>query len=122
MYCMHCGEMISDNSRFCKYCGKLVAEDEINTVNTEEISENSNETEEVATESTNEISSSEAETDEYGSIIERAVEITEKEPDVEVIDDYFFEHISAGKKAGLFIGAVVLTAVIACVIFALFFS
>lgn len=124
MYCMHCGGKIADNSRFCKYCGKLVAEDEINTANNDVVSED--ETDEIACE--REIEAAENNIDEksqsgtvYSDIIEEAVRKTEMEPNVEIVDDYIFEHMSTGRKIGLFVAAVVLTAVVACTVFAVLF-
>lgn len=144
MYCMHCGEQIPDNSRFCRYCGKLVAEDEIRTVNAETDEKENEETvseniqaegsaEEVnitdengvpaeeESSSSDSIVNKESGESSVESILNAAREKTEKEPDVEIVDDYLFEHISGGKKAALFIGAVFITAIVAVIVFACFF-
>ena len=144
MYCMHCGEQIPDNSRFCKYCGKLVAEDEIRIVNEGTDKKENEETasknvqeedsvEEVNITDENEVPA-EAESSASDSVVQKesgessvesilnaAREKTEKESDVEIVDDYLFEHISGGKKAALFIGAVFVTAIVAVIVFACFF-
>lgn len=144
MYCMHCGEQIPDNSRFCKYCGKLVAEDEIRTVNAKtEKSDEETVNKNIQAESSAEEVNMEAESGgsaagekisdpdsvmqkEAGessaeSMLSAAKEKTEKESETEIIDDYLFEHVSRGKKIALFIGAVLITAVVAVVVFACFF-
>lgn len=128
MYCMHCGEQIPDNSRFCKYCGKLVAEDEIRTVKSGSKNETESETLqsdifEIKEDSISQVSESAAEENESfaENLLNAAKEKTEKDLNVEIVDDYLFEHISGGKKAVLFISAVFITAVVAVVVFACFF-
>ncbi len=124
MYCMHCGEQIPDNSRFCKYCGKLVKEDEINIVNSADTQ--TNESEDSVVEIFEEISEinddeNNVEKSSADELLNSALEITENEPEIEIVDDYLFEHITPGKRIALFIGAVLITAIVAVVVFASFF-
>ena len=104
MYCMHCGEQIAENSRYCKYCGKLVAEDEI--INIPEEDEGINNVQEEA---------SSEKTDEY---LNEDYSLYDEE---EIIDDFFFEHMSRKKKIALFLFAVFMTAIVAAIVFAAFF-
>lgn len=103
MYCMHCGEQITDNSRYCKYCGRLVAEDEI-------INYNENEEESAAPVEEDESS--------FSYNYSEKTDFKEKE---QVIDDLFFEHIPKKKKIALFFIAVFMTAIVAAIVFAVFF-
>ena len=107
MYCMHCGEQIADSSRYCKYCGEFVAENQIindnETYTDKDIIETPDISEEV--ENVNEVI--------YSAPVEE-----EKE---EIIDDIFFEHLSTKKKVGLFFAAVFMIAIVAVIVFALFF-
>lgn len=102
MYCMHCGEQIADNSRYCKYCGRLVAEDEIiNTIEEEAVS-----------------------IDEYTDVNDDEFmfhTFLEEDDEEKVMDDIFFEHLSKKKKIGLFLIAVFMTAIVAVIVFAMFF-
>ncbi len=115
MYCMHCGEQIDDNSRYCRYCGKLVAEDEIRTVNTAE-PEYAEGGEEISAYSDDGDGSgmdgSEATTEESA-----AVNTPESAPKVITEDDIFLEHVSRGKKIMLFTVAVILTVIVAVIVF-----
>ncbi len=111
MYCMHCGEQIADNSNYCKYCGKFVAENEITDTDekistAEIITENADVPEEVGT---------------VDEVIYSAPYVDEEEEKVKVIDDIFFEHFPRKKKIGLFFIAVFMTAIVAVIVFAIFF-
>ena len=105
MYCMHCGNEIADNSRYCKYCGKLVAEDEM--VKEEKV-------EDSVIDQTAYIDESAIE-----NIDEDSVKIENKEREV-LIDDIFFQHISKKKRIALFFIAILMTAIVAVVVFKLF--
>lgn len=137
MYCMYCGKQIADNSRYCKYCGKLVAEDEIKVVNSSNeenldtdmfreakceisyVTENDVISADEISEEDIELSSDvEEKTDFIDMILDKA---SNKNRDEEVIEDFFFAHVSKKKKAALFMLAVFITAVIAAMVFAVFF-
>ncbi len=117
MYCMHCGEQIADNSRYCRYCGKLVAEDEIRTVN-EDRAENDRSLEgvEESAEPADGESAAEAAAEEAAEEY-NAVNTDEGTQEVIVEDDIFLEHISKGKKRLLFFVAVILTVIVAVIVF-----
>ncbi len=119
MYCMHCGEQIADDSRYCRYCGRLVAEDEIrpaapaepeNEQGREELSASSDEQYGGDTEENAEIT-------EEGTAEHTAVNTAEIAPEVITEDDLFLEHVSRGKKILLFMVAVILTVIVAVIVF-----
>lgn len=103
MYCMYCGNEISDSSRYCKYCGKLVAEDEMQIITSEEKQEETAVNEDYIVEN---------------QVIENSQECAEKEI---IIEDIFFQHISKEKKIILFLIAIFMTALVAVIVFAMFF-
>lgn len=115
MYCMHCGEQISENSRYCKYCGKPVAEDEIINI-AEEDKATDNVQEETLSEKNDEyLNENYVLYDKYNETLN---DLNEEE---EIIDDFFFEHMSRNKKIALFLFAVFMTAIVAAIVFAAFF-
>lgn len=115
MYCMHCGEQIAENSRYCKYCGKLVAEDEIINIPEEDEGIN-NVQEEASSEKTDEYLN-----EDYGLYDEDKEFLNNLNDEEEIIDDFFFEHMSRKKKIALFLFAVFMTAIVAAIVFAAFF-
>ncbi|MDO4300902.1 MAG: zinc ribbon domain-containing protein [Clostridia bacterium] len=118
MYCMHCGEQIAENSRFCKYCGKLVAEDEVKLINEPENNRPEYSEENEAENDSTECHSTDGDISSIDMVMEDIKTQLEKE---EVIDDFFFEHISAKKKRALFILGVFMVAIVAVIVFAWFF-
>lgn len=120
MYCMHCGNQIADNSRYCRYCGKLVAEDEIRTVNDYEQNAATCESAEPAKEAPVPVEAEQDTADAETAINQEegvAAEAAINKDKTVTEDDIFFEHISKGKKAALFFVAVVLTVIVAVIVF-----
>lgn len=112
MYCMHCGEQIPNKSRYCKYCGRLVAEDEIISYS-EENADDSGEGVGVK----EEFYSKEVNDDEA----DFHISLRDEKEQEEIVDDIFLEHLSGKKKIGLFFIAVCMTAIVAVIVFAIFF-
>lgn len=115
MYCMHCGEQIAENSRYCKYCGKPVAEDEI--INIPEEDEATDNVQEKSLSGKND----EYLNENYILYDEDKESLNNLNDEEEIIDDFFFEHMSRKKKIALFLFAVFMTAIVAAIVFATFF-
>lgn len=112
---MHCGEQIAENSRYCKYCGKPVAEDEI--INIPEEDEATDNVQEKSLSGKND----EYLNENYILYDEDKESLNNLNDEEEIIDDFFFEHMSRKKKIALFLFAVFMTAIVAAIVFATFF-
>ncbi len=117
MYCKYCGKQIADNSTYCKFCGRLVAEEETSAQSSED-----NIAEAKADENSEKVEQRVVKTPLGTLVTDYSVEADENdaEDDVEYVEDYLFEHISAGKRAALFAGGVVLAAVVAVAVYSFF--